>query len=157
VQHFLKHLRLFLILIVSLLLFLISCSKKEEDSSSTSSTVTCVPKGTSTSVTKSSHKVETKRSKNSLMAFSGSNRTLTASTIVPLLVVRVQYANATFQSSETTWADKMFGTSEGQLNHYLAETTYNKYQFAPITETSGTTNDGVVTVTMSGNHPDSQN
>jgi M6 family metalloprotease-like protein len=71
--------------------------------------------------------------------------------------VRVQYANATFQSSETTWADKMFGTSEGQLNHYLAETTYNKYQFAPITETSGTTNDGVVTVTMSGNHPDTRN
>jgi M6 family metalloprotease-like protein len=91
------------------------------------------------------------------MAFSGSNRTLTASTIVPLLVVRVQYANATFQSSETTWADKIFGTSEGQLNHYLAETTYNKYQFTPITETSGTTNDGVVTVTMSGNHPDTRN
>ena len=91
------------------------------------------------------------------MAFSGSNRTLTASTIVPLLVVRVQYANATFQSSQTTWADKIFGTSEGQLNHYMAETTYNKYQFAPITETSGTTNDGVVTVTMSGNHPDTRN
>jgi len=126
-QHFLKHLRLFLILIVSLLLFLISCSKKEEDSSSTSSTVTCA-----------------------------SSRTLTASTKVPLLVIRVQYANATFQSSETTWADKMFGTSDGQLNHYLAETTYNKYQFTPITETSGTANDGLVTVTMSGNHPNTQ-
>ena len=116
-QHFLKHLRLFLILIVSLLLFLISCSNKKEESSSTSSTVTCVPKGTSTSVTKSSHKVETKRSKNSLMDFSGLNRTLTASTKVPLLVVRVQYADATFQSNETSWADKIFGTSEGQLNH----------------------------------------
>ena len=128
-QHFLKHLRLFLILIVSLLLFLISCSKKEEESSSTSSTVTCA-----------------------------SSRTLTASTTkVPLLVVRVQYANATFQSSETTWADKIFGTSDGQLNHYLAETTYNKYQFTPITETSGTTNDGLVTVTMGGNHPDTRN
>ncbi len=129
-QHFLKHLRLFLILIVSLLLFLISCSKKEEESSSTtSSTVTCA-----------------------------SSRTLTASTTkVPLLVVRVQYANATFQSSETTWADKIFGTSDGQMNHYLAETTYNKYQFTPIAETSGTTNDGVVTVTMSGNHPDTRN
>jgi M6 family metalloprotease-like protein len=42
------------------------------------------------------------------------------------------------------------------LNHYLAETTYNKYQFTPITETSGTANDGLVTVTMSGNHPDTQ-
>ena len=124
-QHFLKHLRLFLILIVSLLLFLISCSKKEE---STSSTVTCA-----------------------------SSRTLTATTKVPLLVVRVQYANATFQSNETTWADKMFGTSDGQLNHYLDETTYSNYQFMPVTESSGCANDGVVTVTMSGNHPDTQN
>ena len=127
-QHFLKHLRLFLILIVSLLLFLISCSKKEEESSSTSSTVTCA-----------------------------SSRTLTASTKVPLLVVRVQYANATFQSNETTWADKMFGTSDGQLNHYLDETTYSNYQFMPVTESSGCANDGVVTVTMSGNHPDTRN
>ena len=90
------------------------------------------------------------------MDFSGLNRTLTASTKVPLLVVRVQYADATFQSSETSWADKIFGTSDGQMNHYLAETTYNKYQFTPITETSGTTNDGLVTVTMSENHPDTQ-
>ena len=127
-QHFLKHLRLFLILIVFLLLFLISCSKKEEESSSTSSTVTCA-----------------------------SSRTLTATTMVPLLVVRVQYANATFQSSETTWADKMFGTSDGQLNHYLDETTYSNYQFKPTIETSGCADDGVVTVTMSGNHPDTRN
>jgi len=91
------------------------------------------------------------------MDFSGVNRTLTASTKVPLLVVRVQYADATFQSIETSWADKIFGTSDGQMNHYLAETTYNKYQFTPIAETSGTTNDGLVTVTMSGNHPDTRN
>ncbi|SVC54533.1 uncharacterized protein METZ01_LOCUS307387, partial [marine metagenome] len=131
-QHFLKHLRLFLILIVSLLLFLISCSKKENGSSTSSSsstvaTVTCA-----------------------------SSRDLTASTKTPLLVVRVQYANATFQSSETIWADKIFGTSDGQLNHYLAETTYSKYQFTPVTETSGCTNDGVVTVNMTENHPDTQ-
>ena len=126
-QHFLKHLRLFLILIVYLLLFLISCSKKKEESSSTSSTVACA-----------------------------SSRTLTASTKVPLLVVRVEYANATFQSSEKTWADKMFGTSDGQLNHYLDETTYGKYQFTPVPESSGCADDGLVTVTMSENHPDTQ-
>jgi M6 family metalloprotease-like protein len=77
--------------------------------------------------------------------------------MISLLVIRVQYANATFQSSETTWADQMFGTSDGQLNHYFDETTYSNYQFTPATETSGCTNDGVVTITMSGNHPDTQN
>ena len=44
-------------------------------------------------------------------------------------MVRVQYNNACFSSDETTWANKMFGTSDGQMNHYLAETTYSKYQF----------------------------
>jgi len=136
-QHFLKHLRLFLILIVSLLLFLISCSKKEEDSSSTSSypcyTTTPSDKGSCSSIS-----------------------TLTASTKVPLLMVRVQYNNACFSSDETTWANKMFGTSDGQMNHYLAETTYSKYQFTPASETSGCTNDGVITVDIPENHPNTQ-
>lgn len=137
-QHFLKHLRLFLILIVSLLLFLISCSKKEEESSSTSSspcyTTTPSDKGSCSSIS-----------------------TLTASTKVPLLMVRVQYNNACFSSDETTWANKMFGTSDGQMNHFLAETTYSKYQFTPASETSGCTNDGVITVDIPENHPNTQN
>jgi len=136
-QHFLKHLRLFLILIVSLLLFLISCSKKEEESSSTSSS----PCYTTTPSNKGSCL---------------SNSTLTASTKVPLLLVRVQYNNACFSSDETTWANKMFGTSDGQMNHYLAETTYSKYQFTPALETSGCTNDGVITVNIPENHPNTQ-
>ena len=71
-------------------------------------------------------------------------------------MVRVQYNNACFNSDETTWANKMFGTSEGQMNHYLAETTYNNYQFSPVSESSGCSNDGVITVNMPENHPDTQ-
>ena len=130
-KYFWKQVSFILILSTSILLFLLSCSKKKESNSSSSnsssSTVTCA-----------------------------SRRTLVASTQAPLLVVRVQYADATFQSSETTWADKMFGTSDGQMNHYLNETTYSKYQFTPATETYGCTNDGVVTVSMTENHPDTQ-
>ncbi|MAA88909.1 MAG: hypothetical protein CL914_01830 [Deltaproteobacteria bacterium] len=81
---------------------------------------------------------------------------LNASTQVPLLVIRVQYSNATFQSSASTWSKKFFSVSDGNLNHYFNETTYGKYQFSPANESSGCTNDGVVTVTLSGNHPDSQ-
>ena len=136
-QYFIKRLRLFLILIVSLLLFLISCSKKKEESSSTSSS----PCYTTTPSDKGS---------------CSSNSTLTASTKVPLLMVRVQYNNACFSSDETTWANKMFGTSDGQMNHYLAETTYSKYQFTPAVETSGCTNDGVITVNIPENHPNTQ-
>jgi M6 family metalloprotease-like protein len=51
----------------------------------------------------------------------------------------------------------MFGTSDGQMNHYLAETTYSKYQFTPASETSGCTNDGVITVNIPENHPNTSN
>jgi len=71
-------------------------------------------------------------------------------------MVRVQYNNACFSSDETTWANKMFGTSDGQMNHYLAETTYSKYQFTPAIETSGCTDDGVITVNIPENHPNTQ-
>ena len=71
-------------------------------------------------------------------------------------MVRVQYNNACFNSDETTWANKLFGTSEGQMNHYLAETTYNSYQFSPASESSGCSNDGVITVNMQENHPNTQ-
>jgi M6 family metalloprotease-like protein len=131
-----KHFGIAFLLLLLAGLFLPSCSTNE-DSSSSSTTATTTD-NTTTTVT------------------CPSSRTLTASTKVPLLLVRVQYADATFQSSETTWADKMFGTSDGQMNHYLDETTYGKYQFTPAAETSGCTDDGVVTVTMSGNHPNTQ-
>ncbi len=136
-KHLRKPVGLFLILFVSPLLFLLSCSKKEEESSSTSSspcyTTTPSNKGSCSSIS-----------------------TLTASTKVPLLLVRVQYNNACFSSDETTWANKMFGTSDGQMNHYLAETTYSKYQFTPASETSGCSNDGVITVDIPENHPNTQ-
>ena len=38
----------------------------------------------------------------------------------------------------------------------MNETTYDKYQFYPANETNGRTNDGVVTVTMSDNHPNTE-
>lgn len=141
-MHLMKHSRksvgLFLILFVSLLLFILSCSKKEEEESSTSST----PCYTTTPSDKGS---------------CTSNSMLTASTKVPLLMVRVQHNNACFNSDETTWGNKMFGTSEGQMNHYLAETTYGKYQFTPVSESSGCSNDGVITVNIPESHPDTRN
>ena len=126
-----------LILILSIIsvLFLYSCRKKEDSISSSGPCYTSSPsvKGSCTS-----------------------SGTLTATNKVPLLMVRVQYNNACFNSDETTWANKLFGTSEGQMNHYLAETTYNNYQFTPASESSGCSNDGVITVNMSGNHPNTQ-
>jgi len=134
-KFYLKNHGLILILSIIFLLILNSCRKKEDSTSSAEPCYTSSPsdKGSCTS-----------------------SVTLTASNKVPLLMVRVQYNNACFNSDETTWGNKLFGTSEGQMNHYLAETTYNNYQFSPASESSGCSNDGVITVNMPENHPNTQ-
>ena len=132
---YLRKYGLILILYIITVLILNSCRKKEDSISSAEPCYTTSPtdKGSCTS-----------------------SGTLTASNKIPLLTVRVQYNNACFNSDETTWANKLFGASEGQMNHYLAETTYNNYQFSPAAESSGCTNDGVITVNMPENHPNTQ-
>jgi len=135
-NSYLKKYGLILILSIISFLFLYSCRKKEDSISSTAG-----PCYTSSPSEKGS---------------CTSSGTLTASNKVPLLMVRVQYNNACFNSDETTWANKLFGTSEGQMNHYLAETTYNNYQFTPASESSGCSNDGVITVNMPENHPNTK-
>ena len=87
---------------------------------------------------------------------------------VNLLIVRIQFKGAPFenngfigdpfaynyfQSNECIWANKIFGTNPGELNHYYQETSQSKFQLLPATETYGEVNDGVVTVTVEGNHP----
>mgnify|MGYP001366766938 CR=1 FL=1 len=140
--NYFKKMGFHFIIRISILLFLNSCgSVKVEDDSGSSSGTSTTPCYTTSPSDKGSCSVSS---------------TLTASTRVPLLLVRVQYKDACFNSDETTWASKMFGTSDGQMNHYLGETTYGKYQFSQMPETSGCTNDGVVTVDIPENHPNTQ-
>jgi len=156
------------VILFFLILSLFSCSKKEDSSSSStaasSQASSCTPKRMMESESHEKQKIMLNKREFSETDRFKKHRTLTESsfvsgvtpTNVPLLVVRVQYSNATFQSNEGTWADKIFGTGNGQLNEFLDETTYGKYQFTPVNESSGTSNNGVVTVTISENHPDTQ-
>ena len=79
--------------------------------------------------------------------------TITVGANTSLLVVRIAFSNASFVSSEATWASKIFGTSEGQINHYMSEVSDGSFQYVAANETGGTSNDGVVTATLSVVHP----
>jgi M6 family metalloprotease-like protein len=65
-----------------------------------------------------------------------------------------------FYSDACTWAKKIFyKDQEGQLNHYFEEVSYTKFQLIPATESHANSNnisDGIITVTLSGNHPNPQ-
>jgi M6 family metalloprotease-like protein len=79
--------------------------------------------------------------------------TLTVGANTPLLVVRIAFTDTTFVSSEATWASKIFGTGDGQINHYMSEVSDGSFQFVAANETGGTANDGIVTATLSVVHP----
>ncbi|WP_345976617.1 M6 family metalloprotease domain-containing protein [Sulfurimonas sp. HSL3-7] len=70
-----------------------------------------------------------------------------------MLVIRLDYANQHFVNDESSWAAKIFGTQNQQLNHYMSEVSNGQFQYTPVAENDGA-NDGVVTVYFSSEHPD---
>ncbi|MBU2514047.1 M6 family metalloprotease domain-containing protein [bacterium] len=92
----------------------------------------------------------------------------------PLLIVRIRFegdpldssytgnpfAYTEFYSDACTWAKKIFyNDSEGQLNHYFNAVSDNKFHLVPAqenhenAETYQSLYDGIITVTLGGNHP----
>ena len=63
------------------------------------------------------------------------------------------FVHQSFKSESSCWANKIFGSNSGQLNEFWQEVSYGKFMVYPAKETNGTTNDGIITVGLSGNHP----
>ena len=72
---------------------------------------------------------------------------------IPMLGILLSYNNQKIQSDELTWSKKLFGTSPHQLNHYYKEVSNSKFQFAKANESGGTLDDGIISVTLDKNHP----
>lgn len=73
---------------------------------------------------------------------------------IPMLGILLGYDNQTITSTDATWSAKLFGTSDHELNHYYAEASHSNFQFAKATEGSGTVDDGIASVSLSKDHPD---
>ncbi|RLA69830.1 MAG: hypothetical protein DRG24_07835 [Epsilonproteobacteria bacterium] len=73
----------------------------------------------------------------------------------PLLVIRVNYNDITFNSSASVWSSKVFGYDPHELNHYYNEISYNHFSFIEAIETEAYEGDGLITVHLNKNHPDS--
>ena len=72
---------------------------------------------------------------------------------VPLIIIQIEFNDQQFKSDTATWSKKIFGTSEGELNHYFNEISYGKLQFEKAKESDGVKNDGIITVRLNENHP----
>ena len=73
---------------------------------------------------------------------------------IPMLGILISYNNIQISSSISSWSAKLFGKSEHQLNHYYAEVSNSQFEFEKANETNGITNDGIVSVTLNRDHPD---
>jgi len=82
------------------------------------------------------------------------NVNVTEAKRLPLVIIRIEFDNYYFTRPASTWASKIFGTSEGELNHYFNEISYGKFQFQQAIESDGDINDGIITVHLDENHPD---
>ena len=75
-----------------------------------------------------------------------------------LLVVELSYNDIEFTDSDpSVWSHLIFGTQEGELNHYYAEISQNQFSFLPVNETNGIANDGVMSIKLNKNHPNPGN
>lgn len=56
-------------------------------------------------------------------------------------------------SPDSYWAETCFGEGRGSLNDYYKYISNGRFYWIPVEETSGTVNDGVITVTVNDKHP----
>ena len=79
---------------------------------------------------------------------------LAAAETRPMLVIRINYNNIAFRNSASTWNAKIFGNEPHQLNHYYRSISYGRFGFAAAEENDNA-DDGIITVSLDKNHPDS--
>ncbi len=66
-----------------------------------------------------------------------------------------QYGEQYCYSPDEYWANLCFGEGFGTLNDYYKYISGDRFYWIPAEETSGTANDGVITVTVNAKHPGS--
>jgi len=72
---------------------------------------------------------------------------------IPMLGILISYNDISISSSATVWSSKVFGKSEGELNHYYQEASNSQFEFTKALENDGVVNDGIVSVSLNRNHP----
>jgi len=70
-----------------------------------------------------------------------------------LLVILVSFTDTTIQNSEAVWSNSFFGATGKTVKTYYDEVSVGKFDFKPAAETFGTVNNGVVSVTLNYQHP----
>ena len=72
----------------------------------------------------------------------------------PLVIVRVNFANQSSTYSDAEFAERVFGSNTNSVRDYFLENSYGQFDIEPVAEQSGTRDDGIITMTLTTDHPD---
>jgi len=87
---------------------------------------------------------------------------------IPMLILPIEYTDCKLTLKDEDWNKKvfslptkeeedqrfdLFGASGSSLNNYYREVTCGKFLFEPVAETCGTSNDGVIRISLDVKHP----
>ena len=70
-----------------------------------------------------------------------------------LLVILVTFLDRNPTTGISEWTDKFFGVTGKTVDSYYLQASKNRFHFLPAEETQGTTNDGIISVSLAINHP----
>ncbi|WP_298037279.1 M6 family metalloprotease domain-containing protein [uncultured Desulfuromonas sp.] len=70
----------------------------------------------------------------------------------PVLTILVSFTDISFDYSDASFQDLMYGAS-GSVKDYFLENSYDNFTVVPASESQGTLNDGIVAVTLGYAHP----
>ena len=75
---------------------------------------------------------------------------------IPTLVVVMNWTNYS-ETDPLIWHNKIFNKQENSINRWYYDSTNVNIELVPVTESSGSANDGVIIVSMGKSHPGGQN
>jgi len=73
-----------------------------------------------------------------------------------LVVILVNFADRSLTYTEPDWASRVF-TATNSVTAYYNEVSYEQLTIAPAEETGGIPNNGIISVTLATNHPNTDN
>jgi len=73
----------------------------------------------------------------------------------PVLAILLSYNDISFTNGVSVWGATLFGTNPHELNHYYNEVSLGAFALIPADENESTLQDGIISITLDKNHPDS--
>ncbi len=86
---------------------------------------------------------------------SSSSAPPSATNTLALVVIAISFDNTPIKETPLNCYNKIFSANPGNVNDYYSEVSQGDFALSPANETQGTSNDGIINISLSATHPGS--